>query len=55
VLDAIALNDITLLGAVLALLVFGGLRFADDVVDALVSLDDEPSAPRPEDLESSNG
>jgi hypothetical protein len=55
VLDAIALNEITLLGGALALFVFGGLRFADDVVDVLVSLDDEPSAPRPEDLESSNG
>jgi hypothetical protein len=41
-LDAIALNGTTLLGAALALLVFGAIRFLDDFVDLFVSLE-EPS------------
>lgn len=53
-LDVITLNGQTLIGALLAVLVFGAIRFIDDVVDLLVSFDDDPSAPRPEDLDSPN-
>jgi hypothetical protein len=42
VLDAIVLDGTTLLGAAIALLVFGAIRFLDDVVDLFVSVEEPP-------------
>jgi hypothetical protein len=42
--DLIVLNDTVVLGGLLAVLVFGGLRFLDDIVDVLVG--DQAAADR---------
>lgn len=50
--DAIALNETSLVGLIIVVLVFGILRFMDEIVDVIVSLDDESTQERTDPSES---
>lgn len=47
-LEAVAVNESTLLGALIALLVFGVLRYVDEIVEVLASLDESGLTDRPD-------
>ena len=50
--EQLALNESTIIGAYVVLLVFGMLRYVDDIAEFLASLGDSPTGDFPEDSDS---